>query len=249
MSNFADFLRGLTKGPVDAIEFIGLSSLAGASLGISTWNFNDIRGLIEIIYPKIPHISLLLSTIFWYFRYKKSVISEIGLIDSAFEGSNIPTDEKHIVKSIKWYNSINPIGYCIAILFGILVYFSYYIKIYLIFSLFLSIMDLIGSSTTLQNLNKFLSEYKVIDDIENRLVISGRREAIIKYYFGNMTLQRICIIFLVTLSSLIYYYETQDGVGDGRYHYVIYYIMTINILAGEYIISQWRIKRDRAMRQ
>jgi hypothetical protein len=105
--------------------------------------------------------------------------------------------------------------------------------------------DLIGNGLVLQNINRAIARFKIIEGSDAPFV-RARREIMVAYYFDNPTLSRICVTTIVTVIALVVAVRTDTSSPYGLY-YLPYALMIINILLSEAIMKMWRRRRDKAL--
>jgi hypothetical protein len=243
-------LREFIDHSTGLLGIVGFGSLTCISLALPDLNartlpaflaqFHSVDDAITFFSPRIAPLLLILTTIYWYYRYRGAVINELNLINDAFEESHAPRR----VGSLDSYRLIPFIGYALVGTFIILILLAPYITLYCIGALVLHSIDLIGNLLTLQNLNKMLSKFPVTTDAVGHF-LRDRREVLKEYYFGHPTLPRIGITFLVTASILVLSSEFPP-----RYRwlqYLYYGLVICNILTSELIMTIWRNQRDRKL--
>ena len=246
-------LRELLDQSTGILSFVGFGSLTCISLALPEYfslktlpdlinKFQNLQYLSDFMYPKIAPLSLIITTIFWYYRYKAAVINELILIDEIFEEEHAPRR----LASLDYHKIIPLIGYVLVLTYCALILLAPYISLYCVGALVLHVADLTGSTVTLQNLNKFFARFPVQTHGESIDFIRERREVVKMYYFDHPTLPRIGILLVVTAVILV---SSLKFFNQGFWQYVPYVLMIFNILIGEMVMSLWRGKRDRDLDQ
>jgi hypothetical protein len=231
---------------------IAFTTLAGVSLGLPEigslkdvprflTKFSSINDAVTFLYPKIPILALIIATIIWYFRYRFTVYHELELMNDAFAEGRAPLG----FGSLEGRWMIMGVGCILVFTFLILILLAPHLRLYCVGALVLHAVDLIGNGLILQNLSKFFLMFPISDKDADLIFVRRRREVIKNYYFRNPTLLRIIGTLLITATILVFVPE--DFESDSFISYLLYGVMTANIIVSEVIMSIWRAKRDRAL--
>jgi hypothetical protein len=246
-------LKELIDRPTGLLAFVGFGSLTCISLALPDptvktladflRQFDNAADALRYFEPKIAPFVLICVTIFWYYRYKGAVITELGLVDTIFEENHAPIS----LEKLDWHRFIPFIGYLLVATYCALILLAPYISFYCAGALVLNVTDLTGSALSLQNLNKTLARFPVVGQDPKIDFIKRRREVLKQYYFDNPTLPRIAVIQIVTVCTLLI--SLYIAPGQPIFELVSYAIMIANILGGELVIGVWRAKRDRKLKE
>jgi hypothetical protein len=247
-----DKLQDLAGSATGVVGWIGLGTLLVVALtlpsdlsleslakyGRQLPSFSDA---LQQFSKKIPALLLALATIFWYLQYKSAVFVELDLIDSMFSEKSKPKYYGNLIG----HREFSFLGYILVLTFAILIVSVTHIEIFCIVALMLHTSDLIGNGLVLQNINRAIARFKIIEDSEAPFV-RARREIMLAYYFDNPTLGRICVTTVTTVVALVVAVRTDESSPYGLF-YLPYALMIINILLSEAIMKIWRRRRDKAL--
>jgi hypothetical protein len=165
---------------------------------------------------------------------------EVPLIESIFSDKHKPTDFGHLVGNRK----IPLLGYILVVTFAILILSVTRIEIFCFVALALHTTDLIGNGLVLQNINRAIAQFKIVEDSEAQFV-RERRQIMVAYYFGNQTIPRTCCTAAITIIALALAVYSSDA--SPYKLYAAYALMIINIVVSEAIMRRWRARRDKAL--
>lgn len=190
-------------------------------------------------YFPIPHLSaiLLVVMLFLIFQWIRSASAEMQMFRDHFE---------EFIPSLPGTSFQLVIG--IAILLGILGYFSNNIIVFSAVFVCLNLFDIWGNWILTYHLRKTISEARSKAFEEN-----GRRKgwfAIETYYLEKPQVQRSVTIMFFSFISLIFGLSAKIFPDHYLENVLIsgaYCIMILNIVISEIIITIWRWKRDKAI--
>jgi hypothetical protein len=245
-----DRLQGLVGNVTGVVSWIGLGTLLAISLAIPSdlslkslpsylEQLPNLPDAIQGLSNKIPAIFLAFTTVFWYQQYKSAVAKELDLVDGIFSDKNKPTYFGNLIG----HRGIPLLGYVLVVTYAVLILSVTRIEIFCIVALVLHASDLIGNGLVLQNVNRAVARFKVVEDSDAQFV-RDRREIIMAYYFDNPTIPRICVTTILTAIALVVAVHSS---GSSPYRYSAYALMIINILLSEAVIKFWRARRDKAL--
>jgi hypothetical protein len=247
-----DKLHDLAGSATGIVGWIGLGTLLAVSLTLpsdfsleSLANYGkqlpSLSDAFREFSKKVPALLLALTTIFWYLQYKSAAFVELDLIDSMFSEKSKPTYYGNLIG----HKEFSFLGYILVLTFAILIVSATHIEIFCIVALMLHTSDLIGNGLVLQNINRAIARFKIIEGSDAPFV-RARREIMVAYYFDNPTLSRICVTTIATVIALVVAVRTDTSSPYGLY-YLPYVLIIINILLSEAIMKIWRRRRDKAL--
>jgi hypothetical protein len=209
-------------------------------MGIKSWD--DVPPAVSQFAAAIilnpAGVILAIVTVNWHHGYLRHVKKETEIIASCFE-----KDQKPRWDQVAGARFAPFIGAWLFIAFSGLCLLVGHVKWYAAVAIVLNLGDFAGNDFTRKNLLKAFKE----EEFRTRnKVLLARREIALEYWSEKWQLPRILIMLMANVLALMI---ANDMFGIQISDIVPYALVTIAILANEYVITTWRIERDAKLKK
>lgn len=226
---------GLGLGPKGKLVEQVLKTIQTSSLS-DLWT--NLSSLAVSMLSNPAAVLLAVLTVGWHNAYLRHVKNETKIVESCFEEDQKPEwDEVSGAKFAPF------IGAWLFLAFTGLCVLVGHVKWYALVAILLNLGDFAGNEFTKNNLLKAFrsKQFRTKDR-----VLLARRQIALEYWSEKWQFTRILMMFLLNVLALS---VATDLFAIHFPDIAAYALVTIGIVVNEYIITNWRIERDQALKK